>query len=99
MATFDRIRSELSLTPGEEDLIIGADNASSGTVSAARALETIYLAKRINTMVDRLIESNHELAASNEKHAKAMVGLTWALVVVGGLVGIGQIIATALRGP
>ncbi len=92
MGAFDRILAELELTPGEHNLFEAADNANSGQVSQARTLEALYTAKRQAHLVDRLIESNEKLSASNERHDKVLTWLTGALVFV----GIAQVVATAI---
>ena len=93
MAKFDPILEELNVTPGELALIQGADTANTGEISSARAIETVYTAKRQSDLVTRLIESNHELAESNSKQARAMTWLTVALV----LISLAQVIIAALR--
>lgn len=47
----------------------------------------------LSTAIDKLIESNTKLAASNDNHANAMKLLTGALV----LVGVAQVIITWIK--
>ena len=50
------------------------------------------MAKTLEQVVSRVIESNKKLAESNEKHAKVMTGLTIALIVFAAV----EAIATAV---
>src|SRR5262245_55566902 len=91
MANFDQFIADLSPTPGERDLITGANaTPESSAFSVARALETIYIVKGLNAMVERLIHSNDRLAASNDRHSRWLKWLTIALVFM----ALAQVAAT-----
>jgi hypothetical protein len=95
MANFDQFIADLSPTPGERDLITGASaTPESREFSVARALETIYIVKGLNAMVERLIKSNERLAASNDRHSRSLNWLAVALVFLG-LVQVAAALAAA----
>lgn len=78
---FHAILEELGITKAERGFVQDADSASSGIVSQARAVGTLYAVKHGQRLVDRLIESNEALAKSNRRQAIGLNILTGALVL------------------
>lgn len=73
----DKIVEEFDLTEAEKEVIVDSGNtANTVAMHQARVASEFILGKKIENATERVIESN-------EKHSKAIVMLTGALVFVG----------------
>ena len=70
-----------------------------GPVSKFQAVTQVYAANLIEKSVQSLIESNKTIAASNNRYASAMMWLTGALVFVGIVQIIIQMVQISQRTP
>ena len=84
---------DLKLTEEEERLISFSAIARPAGISQAKIISELYSIKKTEQFVEKLIESNKELAVSNSRYSLALNMLTGALV----LVGIIQIIVQYIK--
>jgi hypothetical protein len=83
-AIFDEepLLAEINLTEGEKALIEGAATQATSQISKTRIWSEIYVAKKVETAIDKLIQSNEKLSESNDRYARAMNYLTGGLLLV-----------------
>jgi len=84
MGTFheEPLLAEINLTEGEEALITGAETGTTSQINKTRIWSEIYVAKKVETAIDKLIKSNEKLSESNDRYARAMNYLTGGLLLV-----------------
>ena len=78
----EKIREELNLTKGEEDLIAASETGITSQINKTRIFADIYITKNLDNVINSLIESNENLSRSNDRYARAMNWLTGGLLIV-----------------
>ena len=78
----EKIREELNLTKGEEDLIAASETGTTSQINKTRIFADIYITKNLHNVINSLIESNEYLSRSNDRYARAMNWLTGGLLIV-----------------
>lgn len=76
--SYEHIREELNPTPGEGQLLDGANTAQTAEINQTRIIATLYA----NKAIYKLIESNEKLSKSNNRYASALNWLTAGLLIV-----------------
>jgi hypothetical protein len=84
MGTFNEepLLAEFDLTEGEKALTVGAETGTSPQINKVRIWSEIYVTKKLETAIDKLIQSNEKLSESNDRYARAMNYLTGGLLLV-----------------
>jgi hypothetical protein len=84
MGTFNEepLLAEIDLTEGQKALIVGAETGTSPQINKVRIWSEIYVTKKLETAIDKLIQSNEKLSESNDRYARAMNYLTGGLLLV-----------------
>lgn len=74
---------ELNFSQSEQGLVDYSNTPNTSVINHTQVLSTVLLAKQIKKSTDAMIDSNKELAASENNNSLVMQRLTWALVFVG----------------
>ena len=69
---------------------------SESTRTQARIIAEFYVAKTLETITDRMIKSNAQLAESNDKYANKMTRLTVALLIVAFVEAVATAVSAAI---
>lgn len=72
----------VAISAEEKKFLTDSNTAVTADMNQSRVASELYFAKTIEKCVDRQIESNKDLADSNEKYSSRMVWLTVGLIVV-----------------
>jgi hypothetical protein len=91
--SLEKVKKELELTEFEQDLLADSKTAQTDEINYTRNISELYLAISLDEIADKIILSNKNLAASQDKYANKMFLLTLALVFV----GVVQIIIETLK--
>jgi hypothetical protein len=78
-----KILNKFDLTEEEKQFIKESQTASASDMNHSRVISDIFLAKTLELITNRFIESNKILSDSNNKYANRMLWLTGGLVFVG----------------
>ncbi|MFA6475658.1 MAG: hypothetical protein WCV88_05710 [Patescibacteria group bacterium] len=87
------IINDYNFSDNEKMFVNEAGTGQTSDINQTRVTSTIILAKVIQKSSKEIIASNERLSVSNEKYTKAMLWLTFGLVIT----AIIQIIITAIR--
>jgi len=88
--------AEYNFSAAERQLIEQANTPTTADMNQSRVLSELVLGKNIQKAADAIIQSNKELALSNDEYSARMVGLTRALVFVGAVQILVQLIQFAI---
>ena len=100
MGTFNEepLRKDLELTDAEEALVAGAETGTTAQANKVRTYADLYVTKKLQGAIDRLIQSNEKLSLSNDRYARAMNWLTGGLLLVAFLQVLLQVILPLVDG-
>src|SRR6266851_4740661 len=70
--------AKYDFSPAEQQLIEQANTPTTADMNQSRVLSELVLGKNIQKAADAIIQSNKDLALSNDKYSARMVGLTRA---------------------
>ncbi|MDP3269527.1 MAG: hypothetical protein Q8M40_10855 [Legionella sp.] len=74
---------ELNFSQSEQVLMDYSNTPNTSVINHTQVLSNLILAKQIKKSTDAVIDSNKELALSENNNSIVMQRLTWALVFVG----------------
>jgi hypothetical protein len=78
-----KIFDDYEFSDAEKVLVDESNTAVTAKMNQSRVTSELILSKTIQKQAEALIKSNTDLAASNEKYSARLVWLTGALVFVG----------------
>lgn len=86
------ILNEINATEDEKKLIEYSHTGVTKDINQSQVISLLILSKQLKQSTESFITSSNKLAEAEERNSLKMVGLTWALVIVGILQALGALI-------